>query len=198
MYIQLISLLVLVLGWLVLLPMLIHFVGFCFQACCWLFVYDFIPWLTFCYLFCRIIFETVDFSIVVAKIRNYVESNGFFIMFLWSITLVILVVIHFLIFWLVYIFILLFILVGHSLFHLSVERSGKGRVVIVFCVSSVFVSHSIEQLVGILLRSRMCGKQLLSPNDITIFLVRIYIIFDILLGSGYIFRFNWVLCLISL
>ena len=69
---------------------------------------------------------------------------GVFVVFLWSITLVILVVVHFLMFWLIHIMILLFVLVGRNFFHLSVEGFGKGSDVIILCVRSMFVSYSTE------------------------------------------------------
>ena len=75
-------------------------------------------------------------------------------MFLRSITLVILVVV-------LHNQILQFILVGCSLFYLSVERAGKGPVVIVFCVRSVFVSHSTEKLVAMLSRTTGCLIQVI-------------------------------------
>ena len=41
-------------------------------------------------------------------------------------------------------------------YHLSVERSGRRRVVIVFCVCSMFVSYLIEYLLVMLSRSIGC------------------------------------------
>ena len=64
-----------------------------------------------------------------------------------SITLVLLVVVMFLTYLLIHIWILLILSVGHNLFHLIVERSGKGRGVNIQVVHFVFVSHLIDRLV---------------------------------------------------
>ena len=67
-----------------------------------------------------------------------------------NITLVYLVVLIFLVYLRVHIWIKMSLIVGHSRYHLSAERSGKGKVLIIQIVSFAFVSHSIDQFVCML------------------------------------------------
>ena len=94
---------------------------------------------------------TADLGIVVVKIREYILSRSFIYLLCLSITLVYLVVVHYLMCLLIHIWILLFIIVGRSRFQLSVERSGKGKVIINQSVRFAFVSHLTNQFVVILL-----------------------------------------------
>ena len=69
-----------------------------------------------------------------------------------NITLVHLVVVIFLVYVRVHIWIKMSLIVGHSRYHLSAERSGKGKVLIIQIIHFAFVSHLIDQLVVIFLK----------------------------------------------
>ena len=76
-----------------------------------------------------------------------------------SITLVYLVVVIFLMCLLIYIWIKLSLIVGYSRYHLSTERFGKGKVLVIQIVHFTFVPHLIDQLVVML--SKGAGLRIL-------------------------------------
>ena len=88
-----------------------------------------------------------------------------------SITLVYLVVVIFLMCLLIHIWILLILIVGHSRFHLSTERSEKGKVIVIHIVYFTFVLHLIDQLVVVL--SKCIGIRISVTLDLKpIYLLR--------------------------
>ena len=71
----------LVLGWLVFLPLLVHLAGFRLQIFSWLFVGLYvISYLSSLFLDLSVgySFETLELSAIVTKMRRYVESNWAF------------------------------------------------------------------------------------------------------------------------
>ena len=150
-FIRIIPLLGLVLGQLTLLPLSSHQVGFRFQVC-FLFAYLSI----FSFIFQLNLFHFIQQGICLGHLiqtllcPRYVNISCIMVFFglsCRSITLMYLVVMIFLMCQLIYIWILPILSVGHNRFHLIVERSGKGRGMIIPIVYFAFVSHLIDWFV---------------------------------------------------